>query len=115
MTPGKEKNLLKQNLAIVEVYENMLAIVRQTDSQQFHRGREAQEKHVQEAADLDQLVEPDEEAAHSSSLSDLYLGQTFSLRMRFSKNKRQKIWNKNLSNSSPFVCFKHDCTGGHHI
>lgn len=115
MTPGKEKNLLKQNLTIVEVYENMLAIVRQSDGQQLHRGREAQKKQVQEAADLDQLFDPDAEAADDGYLGDLDLEQTVSLRMRFSRNRYQISWNKKLSNSNPFVFLKHDRRGGHSV
>lgn len=86
----------------------MLAIVCQSDGQQPRRGREAQGKHVQEAADSDQLFEPDEKAADNSSLSDTDLEQTFSLRMRFTKDKRQRTWNKNLSSSNPMVLFKQD-------
>lgn len=80
----------------------MLAIVRQTRT-----GREAQGKHVQEAADLDELFEP--------SLSDLDLEQTVSLRMRFTRNRHQMIWNKNLSNSSPMVFLKQGHRGGHNV
>lgn len=116
MTPGKGKNLLKlQNRPIVEDYENMLAIVRQSDGQQTRSGREAHGKHVQEAADLDQLFEPDEEAADNMSLSDLELEQAVPLRIRFSRNRYQMTWNKNFSSSNPMVYLKQDHKGGHNV
>lgn len=95
----------------MEVYENMLAIV----FQQLPRGREAEDKHAQEAADSDQLFEPDEEAADNSSLSDLNLEQEVSFRMRFTKNRHQLNWNHNISSSNPFIVLKHDRRGGHKL
>lgn len=93
----------------------MLAIVRQSDGRQPRTGREAQGKHVQEAADLDQQFEPDEQAADNRSLSDLDLEQAVSLRMRFTRNRHQMIWNKNFSNSSPMVFLKQGHRGGHDV
>lgn len=112
MTPGNVKNLLKQNESIEEGYEIMLAIVRQFDCQQPRRGREAQKKHPQGATDWEQLFEPEEEAAANRALSGLDLDQTVSLRMRFMRNRRQWIWNKNMSDSNPMVVLKHDRRGG---
>lgn len=113
MTPGKVKNLLKQNVSMVEEYKDMLAIVQQFDCQQPRRGREAQGEHLQEVTDWEQLFEPEEEAAANRSLSGLDLEQTVSLRMRFMRNRRQWIWNKNMSGSNPMVVLKHDRKGGH--
>lgn len=86
----------------------MLAIVRQSDSQQPRRGREAQGKQVLEDADLDQLFEPDEQAAYNSSLCDHELEQAVPLRTRFTRNRYQETWNKNLANSNPMVSLKQD-------
>lgn len=113
MTPGKAKNLLKQNVSIVEEYGNMLTIVRQFDCHQPRRWREVQGKHLQEATDWEQLLEPEEEAAANRSLSGLDLEQTVSLRMRFMRNRRKWIWNRNMSDSHPMVVLKHDRRGGH--
>lgn len=99
-------------MPIVEDYENMLAIVCQCDGQQPRRGREAQGKHVQKAADLDQLFEHDEQDTDNGSLSDLNLEQAVSLRTRFIRNRYQMNWNSNLSSSSPMVFLKQDHRGG---
>lgn len=115
MTPGKVKNLLKQNVSMVEEYEDMLAIVRQSDCQQPRRGREAQGEHLQEVTDWEQLFEPEEEAAANRSLSGLDLEQTVSLRMRFMRNRSQwnsGHWNRKMSGSNPMVVLKHCRKGG---